>query len=482
MYKHPVRLSPLVAILGLSMPTIWFTSSANAGGFALIEHGASGLGAAYAGAAAVSNDTSTVWFNAAGMSQLEGRKISGALHVLDASTEWTDQGTTLGSVFGSPEVSGPDTADAGTTSLLPNLYYVAPLNKQWSYGLSIGVPFGSSTEYDRDWKGRYTTVDSSIQVIDINPAFSYRASDTFSFGFGVSLQQLSAELGSAVDSGAACLAFGSNPDTNFSAADCVNAGLTPGNVENDSAAEIEGDSTAFSFNLGALYTPTDNVKIGVAYRHSVDHTLDGDADFTVNPQLRQLLDGNEGDAVTPASVAAQNFLIDRSATAEVQLPASFSLSGAWQVNKKFQLLSDLTWTGWSSFDELRIVYDQPEFQADTLSVQDWEDVFRFSAGINYSQSSKLTLRAGYAFDEEAIPSAQRRTARIPGSDRTWLTVGLGYKVSQRFSYDLGFAYIMLDDTPIDNPDAESNGTGTFVRGVYEPSVGILSAQLNWDFN
>jgi len=35
------------------------------GGFALIEQGAAGLGNAYAGAAAVSQDASTVWFNPA---------------------------------------------------------------------------------------------------------------------------------------------------------------------------------------------------------------------------------------------------------------------------------------------------------------------------------------------------------------------------------------------------------------------------------
>ncbi len=55
---------------------------AQAGGFALIEQGASGMGTAYAGASAVSNDASTVWFNPAGMTQIEGRQTSFALHIL----------------------------------------------------------------------------------------------------------------------------------------------------------------------------------------------------------------------------------------------------------------------------------------------------------------------------------------------------------------------------------------------------------------
>jgi long-chain fatty acid transport protein len=459
------------------------TTSAHAGGFALIEHGASGLGNAYAGAAAVSADSSTVWFNPAGMTEIQGKELSGTLHVLASSTDWTDQGTSLGSAVGGGEVSGPDTASPGTTTLLPNVYFVAPVNKQWSYGLSIGVPFGSSTEYDSDWKGRYTTVESGISVLDINPALSYQVSDKVRLGFGISVQQLTADLGNSVDSGVVCLGLASTDpssplDVSFTQADCVNNGLTPGNLENDSTAEIEGDSVAVGFNLGALFLPSDDIKIGIAYRHSVDHELDGDADFTVNAGLRALLDGNTVAATQPAT---QALLTDTGASAEVELPAMLSLSGAWQASDKVQLLSDITWTGWSSFEELRIQFDNPA-QSDSFQNQAWEDVLRFSLGLNYRHSPKLVLRAGYAFDEEAIPSAQRRTARIPGNDRTWFTLGFGYNFNQNLSLDMGYASLFLDDTPIDNPNDELEGSGTFVRGIYEPRVDILSAQLSWGFN
>jgi len=455
-------------------------TTAHAGGFALIEHGASGLGNAYAGAAAVSADSSTVWFNPAGMSEIKGKELSGTLHVLQSNTTWTDEGTSLGFRVGGGEVSGPDTASPGTTTLLPNVYFVAPVNSRWSYGLSIGVPFGSSTEYDPEWKGRYTTVKSGINVLDINPAVSYRVSDKVRLGFGVSLQQLSADLGSSIDSGAVCLGL-ANPDGNidvsFNQADCANNALVPGNQLNDSTVEIEGDSVALGFNMGALFLPTSDIKIGIAYRHSVDHELDGEADFDVNPELRSLLDNN---SVEGTSLITQALLTDTGATAEVELPPMLSFSGAWQANDKVQLLSDLTWTGWSSFEELRVQFDNSP--NDTVSLQEWEDVWRFSAGLNYRHSPKLTLRAGYAFDEEAIPSAQRRTARIPGNDRTWFTLGFGYNLTGEITLDMGYARLFLDETPIDNPNDEQEGTGTFIRGVYDSSVDILSAQLSWDFN
>lgn len=490
MFRHPERMRPLGALAGI-VCLAGLSATAHAGGFALIEHGASGMGNAYAGAAAVSNDTSTIWFNPAGMSEFSGREVSLGLHILTTDTQWTDEGTTLGAALGRGAASGPETANPGTTSPLPNFYYLAPINSKWNYGLSIGVPFGSSTEYDNNWKGRYTTVKSGISVIDINPALSYRVSDKVRLGFGISVQQLSAELGSAVDSGAVCLGLAARPDVSFSQADCFNAGLLPGELDNDGYGEITGDSTAVGFNLGALFLPTDNLKIGLAYRHGTDHELDGDVDFDVNGDadagtgLQGVLATNvvaDGSVTTPESaLLTQRILNDVGAKAEVELPATFSVSAAWQARDKLELLGDITWTGWSSFQELRVVYDNFA-QRDTLSVQEWEDVFRFSAGINYTYSDKLTLRTGVAFDEEAIPSPQRRTARIPGNDRTWLSFGAGYQISKRASIDVGYAHLFLDETAIDNSDPESEGTGQEVRGLFESSVDILSAQFNWAFN
>ena len=91
------------------------------------------------------------------------------------------------------------------------------------------------------------------------------------------------------------------------------------------------------------------------------------------------------------------------------------------------------------------------------------------------------MRAGVAFDEEAIPNATRRTARIPGNDRTWLSFGANYQVNQKFSFDIGLTHLMLDETPIDHSDPESNGVGQEVRGTYDTHVNIVGAQLNWSF-
>ncbi len=58
-------LAAVLAAMGMT--------GAQAAGFALIEQNASGLGNAYAGQAAAAQDASTIFFNPAGMTGVEGR-------------------------------------------------------------------------------------------------------------------------------------------------------------------------------------------------------------------------------------------------------------------------------------------------------------------------------------------------------------------------------------------------------------------------
>ena len=84
--------------LALAVSSAWLLMSlsheATAAGFALHEQGISGLGNAYAGAAAVAEDATTVWWNPAGMSRLAPGKhfaLGGAYIV--PKTEFENRGS-----------------------------------------------------------------------------------------------------------------------------------------------------------------------------------------------------------------------------------------------------------------------------------------------------------------------------------------------------------------------------------------------------
>ncbi len=450
------RLVPAIAISAFALQF----QTANAGGFALIEQGGSGMGNAYAGASAVSKDASTVWFNPAGMLELKKPEMVVAGHIITVDNEFSDRGTTLNPVFGLAPVPGETQADPGGASVIPNFYYVREMKDNLAFGLGVSVPFGNSTDYGRDWVGRYQAVESAVSVLDVNPSLAYRINDNVSIGGGISVQMFDATLGSAIDSSATCLGLfraGAVP-----LAACANAGLTtPGNLETDGYAEITGDSVAATFNFGVLYKPREGTKIGFAYRHGIGHELEGDADFTVDPTIAGLF-------------------TDTSATAAADLPASAMFSVAHKATDQIELLADATFTGWSSLEELRIVFGSPQLEGrDSVNTLAYEDVWRLSAGVNYQHNEQLILRAGVAYDQDPVPSVQRRTPRIPGEDRRWLSFGMGYQFNEQVGMDLGYTRVFVDEVPIDNA-SESDG-GTTIRGVYEADINLFSAQLTYKF-
>ena len=90
----------------------------------------------------------------------------------------------------------------------------------------------------------------------------------------------------------------------------------------------------------------------------------------------------------------------------------------------------------------------------------------------------MTLRAGAGYELSPIQNASERFTLITDSDRTWLSAGLTYKITQSTSVDLGYSHIFFADAPIDRATttSPSNTTGRFV-GEANQSVDILSVGL-----
>jgi long-chain fatty acid transport protein len=122
---------------------------------------------------------------------------------------------------------------------------------------------------------------------------------------------------------------------------------------------------------------------------------------------------------------------------------------------------------------------------DNVTTENWKDSWRYSLGANFNPSERLVLRAGVAYDEEPIPDAAHRTPRIPGEDRLWMALGLGYRIGERVQVDLGYAHLFVKDSKINrqagtDPTGEDFFRGTIV-GEFENSVDIISMQLAYNF-
>ena len=90
-------------------------SQTQAAGFAIIEQSGSGMGNAYAGAAAVAEDAGTIFFNPAGMTYIEGTQIVGAIHIIKPKADFDNQG----SVNAAPRPLGDEGGDAVSYTHLP---------------------------------------------------------------------------------------------------------------------------------------------------------------------------------------------------------------------------------------------------------------------------------------------------------------------------------------------------------------------------
>jgi len=438
----------------ISLALLLAVSSASfASGFALIEQSVSGLGNAFAGGAASAEDATTVFYNPAGMSRIQDTEALAAFHVIVPSAKFTNQNSTHATTL---PLTGNDGGDGADAAIVPNLYIVKPISDKATFGLGINSPFGLVTEYNETWVGRYHALKSDLMSININPSMSWKITDKLSIGAGLSAMYIDANLSQMVDFGLIAYSFSS--------------GALGVPQAQDGKADLNADDWAYGYNIGALYEFDQNTRVGFAYRSKVHAKLEGSADFTIPTSVSTL----------PAGVGAgiSAAFADTGVTGKITLPATASLSIYSKVTDNLALMADVTWTEWSSFQELVFDFANP-LATDSVTPEKWDDTWRYSAGVSYDYNDSLVLRGGLAFDETPMKD-NYRTPRIPGNDRFWISGGAGYKYSDNLTVDFAYAHLFVKDATINLVSAENTAKG-YLTGSFENSVDIASIQLSYKF-
>ncbi|MCF6179815.1 MAG: outer membrane protein transport protein, partial [Geopsychrobacter sp.] len=347
-------------------------------------------------------------------------------------------------------IPGQNDVDGGVVGVVPNLYYVNNPGNGWAFGLGVNAPFGLATDYGKTWLGRYHAVESDVRTININPSVAYQVTEKLSLGAGVSAQYIDVTLSSMVNGGLAAFSATSG------------AIGTPNSTSDDIFVENKADDWSYGYNLGALYQFKEGCRIGISYRSKIKQELEGTTNTTV-----------------PTSIAAIGAgFPDQNVSGTIDLPASASLSVYHELSSKLALLGDVSWTDWSSFEKLTLNFAGAGIggKSSTTTVENWNDTWRFSIGALYQLTDALKLRGGLAFDPTPIPDSAHRTPRIPGEDRTWVSLGAGYKFSERISGDLAYAHLFVPDSDINQSLADNPSAGSLV-GSTDNSVDIASVQL-----
>lgn len=428
------RLFCLMAAAGL----IGFNQTVLAAAFQLWEQDGASIGNYHAGIAAAAEDASTAFYNPAGLIRMKNQQfVIGADPVL---TNFRFSGTVADTGLGNiPQAAR---AQGGGFNLVPFGHYAAPINDRIVFGLSAVAPFGLKTNYGYDTPLRYAATLTEVQVIDVSPSLGIALTDKFSFGFGLDINRITGSF---------------------------NQVATAISSVNDTNSTNRGYGTAYGYHLGALYQPTTQTRVGVAYHSQLRLHLKGASNFT-----GPLANGGEGGQQS-----------SRYLKATATLPSTASASVFHTFDEKWDVMGSLSWTRWSVFRNLVLTnvaaINGTTFDAENIQVyvpENYHNTINYSIGANYHPSEKWIVRTGLGYDP--TPSSDRyRNVQLPDSDRIAVALGAHFQASKTIGLDVGWTHMFAMNTRINNSQPLGSTVVSTVGSV-DASADVYGFQLTWD--
>jgi long-chain fatty acid transport protein len=183
----------------------------------------------------------------------------------------------------------------------------------------------------------------------------------------------------------------------------------------------------------------------------VTQSVNGDALFSRTPYYTQLVN-----AKLLSSAAFQN----TSAYGSVTLPDELFLGAAFYPIKDLSFEVGVVWTRWSTYKDFTIQFTtSPYGPGGPTSVsykKNWNDVFRPFLGIEYKTTDWLDLRAGFAWDQEAV-NVSYADYLVPANNRYLFSFGPGFHW-QNWTLDVSYTYLHI----VDRNDVPARGAPDYI--------------------
>ncbi|QEU02564.1 OmpP1/FadL family transporter [Pseudomonas oryzihabitans] len=415
-----------------------------ANGLAINEQSVSGMGTSFAGRSSSAQDASTIYGNPAGMSRL-GREVSLGGAYIHAKIDIKDAS---GRYANGQAVQGSNDGDMVPNSVVPFGYFVTPVDDRLHFGLGVYVPYALISNYEHAFQGRYQGQASKVEVITIQPTVSYKITDKVSIGFGPTINRIEGKLNSNLTAGA----FGGG----------------------DAQVKIDGDDTAYGYNVGVLADLTDDLTFGLTYHSKVSYKLKGHTEVSgagsANPTFNALLGRLNG---------------KYDGSLNLTLPESTDASFTYRMNNDWTLYAGATWTRWSRLQAITVENEgTPTLPApignrlgEVTEEFNWKDTWSYAVGAAYQLNPQWVLRAGMALDPSPVDNADRNV-RVPVGDRKTFSLGAGWSPTKEMTIDVAYAYLWEDNVKVNRaPDALRGG----YSAKYDNSAHGLGAQLTYRF-
>jgi long-chain fatty acid transport protein len=390
----------LIGLLGaLTVPL-------SASGFQINEQGARAMGQAMAFAARAS-DPSAIYFNPAGITQLEGTQFYFGLVAIKQNTTWTDTG-------------GMSIDARDRWEFPPSMYMTHQFSEKWYFGLGVFVPFGLSKGWPDDFPGKYTSKEVRFMNFNINPNVAYKVNDRLSVAVGFDIIHSEARLDRELYlQPLSDLYFGGYPldDGYFSAI-------------------VKGND--FGWNAGLQAKLTDKINFGASYRSQVVVHLDGNLELKTPQTGVPLIDGT-----------LATLFPSQQAKTTITLPDNAFFGFSVKATGKYDTEIDLQWTDWSDYDELPFEFSQQTpVLVNTTYPKNWSDTWAIRWGNEYHYNSTTDLRFGLYYDFNPVPD-ETLDPILPDSDRFSFQVGLGWHKDKLF-LDVAYMYLYFMGRDVNN--------------------------------
>ncbi len=377
---------------------ICFSTNSFAAGFRLPDQDAAAM--AMGGAfVAEADNPSAVWYNPAGMTQLDGTRMSaGVIAISPVLKHKTTLGTT--------EVSERQVHFPFT------LFATHRMNDRTTLGFGVTSPFGLST----DWSALSTTSGvatfSRVKSLDFNPNIAYRLNDSLSLGVGIDFFRVQATLEKML-----------GPSTLF---------------------RLDGQGYGWGANAALLYKATDQMNIGFSYRSRAKISVEN-AQATVAGVPFTFTNTVKTEITLPDIM---------------QLGVSYKLSDKTVLNADLEYTLWSTYDRLVMESNTFLALSGGLTNTATDEKQ-WKNALAVRIGGQHTLSDQWKVRAGYVYDQTPVPDAHFET-RTPDSDRHGFTVGTGYTVGNT-TVDFTYLYLMfkkrtINDSLADGTTQVLNGT------------------------
>jgi long-chain fatty acid transport protein len=418
-------------------------------GYEITDQDAKAMGLASAFVAQADNP-SAIYFNPAGLTQIEKTTATTGLAVIDINARIVNNSNRERNKNGD--------------YYIPNFFFSTPLGvSNLTFGLGMYSPYGLGTEWDSDSITKYSSIKAELTTIFVTPTLAWKPIPEISVGAGVSYIYSEAEL------------------TQKFPFSLVVPALSGGLLTSDDAdVSLEGKAWDVGWTAGILAQPTDKLSLGFNYRSET--ILEYKASF----EAENISAGAQTLAAMGGETVGSQFRSD--AKLELPLPHRFSWGIAYKPLSNWTVEFDYERILWSTLKSLDVELDDENLYFNDEvgeKKRDWRDTNAFKLGTEVRIADVLALRTGGFYYQTPVPNNTLDPA-IPDNDRFGFTVGLGYQIGS-FNVDVGYMEVFSQVREVKNDSLEANNAIVKAAGLtpgrdrYENRCRLVGLNLTYNF-